>query len=408
MKPAESAEKLVVLEHSNLIRDVEIFSTGTHNGDEYTEQDLDDMVSAFGSLDYKPALKIGHVKDKPGDPAFGYVENLRRIGTKLVADFSSMHDSVVEAIRKRSYNRVSSEIYFNFKRGEKTYRRALKAVALLGAEVPAVANLVPLHKVQFSAEGFEKLSLASESELAVTNEAIVAALSARVDALSTLVKEFDVKTAAQVKEEIRKLNEQVANLSAKGKKDDDEDMKKCKADIAALTAEVATLENNEKVNAENAALRATVAMLQQKDRERDVAARVALLTIPAFAPALSALFTHALAQPESVKIAVYSKKDGKDVKEEKTLTEVCDSLLSTINEHASKTFKVFDDQSGRRSKPEGAKNDKAAEELDRLANEYLVKHPELKGDYAAAFEQVCKENPETAKAYAEQQNPRSN
>lgn len=403
-------EFLACLEHDNLIRDVEIFATGTHNGDEYTEQDLDDMVSAFKELDFKPALKIGHTKDKIGGPAYGYIENLRKLGTKLLADFSSMHDSVVDAIRKKMYNRVSSEIYFNFKRGDKTFRRALKAVALLGAEVPAVANLIPLHKVQFSDTGFEKLALASEQELSVTNDAIVAALSERVAALTTLMKEYDMKTAAQVKEEIRKLNERLAEFKAKGKKDDDEDMKKCKEDIAKLSEDVAALERSEKTDAENAALRATVARLQENDRKREVATRVAALTIPAFAPTLTALFSHALAQPESApKLVVFSKKDNKDVQEEKTLAEVCDTLLATINEHAKKTFRVFDDKSGRRELPEGAgASDKPGEDLDRLANEYLVKHPELKNDYVKAFEQVCLENPDLAKKYEESQNPKSN
>jgi hypothetical protein len=137
----------------NTIRDVEIFATGTHNGDDYTERDLDDMVAAFRELDYRPALKIGHTKDAPGAPAYGWIENLRRVGKRLLADFTDMHDSVVDAIRKRLYDNVSAEIYFNLKRAGKTFRRALKAVALLGAEVPAVANLTPLHKMQFAAEG---------------------------------------------------------------------------------------------------------------------------------------------------------------------------------------------------------------------------------------------------------------
>ena len=139
----------------NAIRNVEIFAAGQWNGDTYTERDLDDMVSAFRELDYRPALKLGHTKDAPGAPAYGWIENLRRVGRKLVADFVDMHDSVVNAIRKRAYSRVSSEIYFNLKRGGKTFARALKAVALLGAEVPAVANLVPLHTMEVADWTFE-------------------------------------------------------------------------------------------------------------------------------------------------------------------------------------------------------------------------------------------------------------
>lgn len=134
-------------EKGRTIKGVEIFSSGTHNSDSYTTKDLDDMIAAFKELDYTPALKIGHGPDEPGARAHGWVTNLRRIGTKLVADFTDIAASTFEKIKARGLDRVSSEIYFNLKRGGKVFRRALKAVALLGAEVPAVAGLAPLHKM---------------------------------------------------------------------------------------------------------------------------------------------------------------------------------------------------------------------------------------------------------------------
>lgn len=134
----------------NAIRNIEIFRSGTHNGDQYTEADLDDMVAAFHRLDYRPALKVGHTKDASGAPAYGWISNLRRAGQKLLADFTDMHESVVEAIRSKAYNRVSAEVFHNLRRAGEVFPRALKAVALLGAEVPAVAGLVPLHKMEFA------------------------------------------------------------------------------------------------------------------------------------------------------------------------------------------------------------------------------------------------------------------
>ena len=58
-----------IMEYSNAIKGVEIFSTGTHNGDEYTEEDLEQIVTAFKELDYKPAIKVGHTKDNEERPA---------------------------------------------------------------------------------------------------------------------------------------------------------------------------------------------------------------------------------------------------------------------------------------------------------------------------------------------------
>lgn len=138
----------------NAIRNVEIFAAGTWNCDTYTTADLDGIVAAAKELDFRPALKLGHTRDVPGAPAYGWVTNLRRVGQKLVADFESMHASVVNAIRDHRYSRVSAEIYHRLKRGGKTFDHALKAVALLGADVPAVAGLVPLHKVQFAHAAF--------------------------------------------------------------------------------------------------------------------------------------------------------------------------------------------------------------------------------------------------------------
>lgn len=150
---------------SNSIKGIEIFRTGTHNNDTYTTQDLDDMIAAHRALDFRPALKLGHSKDQPGAPAYGWITNLKRVGQKLYADFEDMHHSVTDAIRDGRYGRVSAEIYFGLKRGEKTYRRALKAVALLGAEVPAVAGLTPLHKMEFVASGFDSVALAAQTPM---------------------------------------------------------------------------------------------------------------------------------------------------------------------------------------------------------------------------------------------------
>ncbi len=221
MSEEDEAHKFEVAEYVNNIKGVEIFKTGVHNGDTYTEKDLDDMVSAFGVLDYRPAIKIGHTKDAPGSPAYGWVQNITRDGDKLRADFTDMHDSVVEAIRNKSYDRCSSEIYFNLKRGGKDYRRALKAVALLGAEVPAVANLIPLHKMEFAAEGFERIGV-HEQALDIPSQAMVDALAERVAELVTLIKEHDMsknaEKIAELKDRVDELNEQIVALNAAGHK----------------------------------------------------------------------------------------------------------------------------------------------------------------------------------------------
>jgi hypothetical protein len=130
----------------NTIHGVEIFAAGVHNGDSFTERDLDDLVASYEDLDYKPAVKLGHT-DSPGAMAYGWVGRVYRRGRKLLADLYDVPAEVFAAIKQRRYDRVSAEIYFNLKRGGQVFRRALKAVALLGAEIPAVAGLAPLRTV---------------------------------------------------------------------------------------------------------------------------------------------------------------------------------------------------------------------------------------------------------------------
>ena len=132
------------------IQGLEIFAAGTWNDDFYTEQDLQNMVDAFPAMGWKPPLKLGH-QEQSGDRAFGWIQRIYRSGSKLLADIGDISDELFKLIRMKAYNAVSSEIFWNFKRAGIEYPRVLKAVALLGAETPAV-DLAPvssaiLHKV---------------------------------------------------------------------------------------------------------------------------------------------------------------------------------------------------------------------------------------------------------------------
>jgi len=128
------------------IKDVEIFMSGTHNGDKYTDKDLDSMIEAYGKTGFRPPLKDGHHKDEPGMPALGWVENLKRVGNKLVADFVDMPKVVYDAIKRKAYDRVSAEIYWGYKGKDGVLPRVLKAVSLLGADIPAIKELRPLRE----------------------------------------------------------------------------------------------------------------------------------------------------------------------------------------------------------------------------------------------------------------------
>jgi hypothetical protein len=141
-------EKDFALPSTMKIEGVEIFASGVWNGDKYTVGDLDEMVESFEKTktQMKPYLKLGHTEKQKiaqadGLPSMGIVESLRRVGTKLVADFVNVPRAIYELIERGAYSRVSSEIFFNIDVMGKKFGKVLKAVALLGGDTPAVQNL---------------------------------------------------------------------------------------------------------------------------------------------------------------------------------------------------------------------------------------------------------------------------
>lgn len=146
------------------VANVEIFATGTHNGDVYTKDDLDTLVDSFYALkdELKVPVKLGHTSDEwnaelakkigvpkeiidgeegQGSIALGWLDNVRRKGSKLIADLKQVPEKVAEWIESGLYKAVSCEIWAGYKSGDKTYPYALCGLALLGAELPAVRNI---------------------------------------------------------------------------------------------------------------------------------------------------------------------------------------------------------------------------------------------------------------------------
>lgn len=139
--------------------EAEIFSVGTWNDETFTLADLQEIAHNFDRLknQLKPPLKFGHDKNQTllgqsdGDPALGWVESLKVVGEKLIATFAGVPPVVYQAIEAQRYKQVSAEIYFQVRVGGKKLGKALKAVALLGADLPAVTNLQDL--TAFLSEG---------------------------------------------------------------------------------------------------------------------------------------------------------------------------------------------------------------------------------------------------------------
>lgn len=172
------------------INSVEIFATGVWNGNKkitVTEKILDQMVSSFELLSdqvdgYRPFLKLGHSEmqkffgGESGAPSLGFISKIWREGGKILANFSNVPDTLVDLVKSGRYNAVSIEFLPKVSFGGTDYRSVLRAVALLGAELPAVKDLKDLSASLMSDDAyiFEEASPVEtlEKEVPVANEAM--------------------------------------------------------------------------------------------------------------------------------------------------------------------------------------------------------------------------------------------
>lgn len=147
------------------INGVEIFAAGTwigsHGPTKWSEDDIDAIVENtnmfLGSDKFaiSPGLKIGHSYDQfwyddpvieaqeDGAPSLGKVTNFRTTGAgenkKIVADFTNVSPIIYRCIEGGMYTNVSAELEFS-----KGVGWFISAVALLGADIPAVKTLSDL------------------------------------------------------------------------------------------------------------------------------------------------------------------------------------------------------------------------------------------------------------------------
>jgi hypothetical protein len=116
----------------------EIFKTGTHtdaagNTSEWTEEDLDKIVSSYDPVNHEAPIVIGH--PEVDSPAYGWIEALKRVGDRLLAKPRQLVDEFKTWIREGRYKKVSISLYPDL---------TLKHVGFLGATPPAVKGLASI------------------------------------------------------------------------------------------------------------------------------------------------------------------------------------------------------------------------------------------------------------------------
>lgn len=354
------------------LSDVEIFAAGTWNGDKYTEKDLDEMVRNFDEVGFEVPLKLGH-EENSGDPAYGWVESVRRVGSKLIANFRDLPDKIYKAIKDRRYDTVSSEIFWNIRRDGKKFRRALKAVALLGAEIPAVSGLRPLRESlmeEFSDSELRAVhvhSLGKETFMDKDKETVSATLGA-----------LAVKLGLEEGADQATIEAKIAELSqAKETGPSALEIKELREDLDATRREVAEA--------------------RQREREVTISTRVDKCSVPSLREHARALYALAMAD-EAPKTVTFVTGSGDQRREsEESPLVVLDQLIEQINKNAAKLFgEVSGSPHERRSEPAA---DDAGAELDKLVKARMSEKGE---DYRTAFRAVRADpaNTDVARAYA--------
>jgi len=138
------------------LADVEILAVGTWQGANgearITDKDLEEIVSSFTvltgnkELNYEPPVKLGHTEkqkllQEDGLPAAGWIKSVKKVGQKLLADLKGVPKKIGELMEAGAYKKRSAEFYRNYEIGGKKYPVVLKALALLGADIPAVKTI---------------------------------------------------------------------------------------------------------------------------------------------------------------------------------------------------------------------------------------------------------------------------
>ena len=377
------------------IKGIEIFKTGEWNGDKYNKQDLRDIVDAFKKVGFQVPIKLGH-KEESGSPAFGWVSRLKLVGNRLVADFRDLPEKIYLAIRERRFDHVSSEIFFNLKFGGKIFRRALKAVAILGAEMPAVAGLKPLHDAKFT-------DLASEGVHTIVYRPEVSSMT--IKELTAKLEDAKIRLAAATEAD-DKDDLEIAQLSAEvsGFRADIADMKATEAtEQAATEAKKAKAAGGDAIEVKR--LQEQVADLEKQNAETAeerridlIATKVKTLRVPALHDHFMALYD--LASNATRKVTFTVGIGDKRKAQQVDAMRVVDDLVERINETAEKLFEQFSEAGVLRRDDEPIDEQAPGDEVDRLTRAYQSKHPDVK-EYSVAMAKVLDDpaNAALAEAY---------
>ncbi|MCP4131535.1 MAG: hypothetical protein GY754_11205 [bacterium] len=192
---------------------LEIFMAGDYEKQgNYTEQDIDRMISRFNTEQAGVPNTIDH--NKKG-PAYGWVNQLKRTGKTLLANFKQVPEAFQNVINKGYFKNRSVEIT-NDGKGPR-----LRAVTWLGAKTPQVKDL---EEIEFGAdEEVICINFNEQREDQTVNEDELKKKIVELEnQLSETVKEFSEKET-KYQNHIKTLSQNIDEQSNKAKKKDVKD-----------------------------------------------------------------------------------------------------------------------------------------------------------------------------------------
>lgn len=432
------------------IRGVEILKPGTWNQTKFTKDHLQKIADNFQEQDWEVPVKLGH-DPSPSAPAYGWVRNIRVAGEKLVADFEDVPEKVFEMIKQKMFKNVSVEVFFNMERNKKRFDRALKAVALLGAQIPAVADLKPVTDSLTEVTGAESVG-EFEAEISVqddesnvvkspegargsdsgdnvrmgqssernngcrnrsegTMSAFVTMLAQaledsghkdREQAIAALAEKSgqskdDLQSLVDGKTDETNLSEdQVKNIytgirslgQSNGGESREQELKQ---QVERLQAQLDQTDTGQQQVKE---LSEKLDRLQRERTEEKIENRIKSVQIPSLRHHVRALYE--LAHQSGDKVRMFDTEQG-DFKQQDG-EAVVDSFVDLINKQADKLFSEWG-QHDETHRNFGGSGD-ASEEMDSAVKDYMQKNGVT--DYAEAMDQVMAAQPDLAQRYAEE------
>jgi hypothetical protein len=120
----------------------EIFKTGTHQDSKgrertWTTADLDKMVAMYNPADHEAPMVIGH--PKTNDPAYGWAQQLKRVGEKLYALPGQVVPEFAEMVKRGLFKKRSIRVNPDGSLGH---------IGFLGAVPPAIKGLKDMEFAQ--------------------------------------------------------------------------------------------------------------------------------------------------------------------------------------------------------------------------------------------------------------------